>query len=244
MCAVTRRPKISQTSDRFLPRPCCIPPRDRIGCVKAFDISRFPGGPPVVSEAFERFRFSFFEDKNSARDGLDLSSLAQLSDTERVRAEDMLIDYLPDARAVIGLGVLRAQRAEPELARLFDAERDAPSSGLVYLARALWQIRPDPRWLDALIDVLASGDFWPQRATAARALFDIRDRAAVPALIEALDDPEALVRYHAARALLATHGQPADSNDSEHMIFRVMSDVVARREGGKRDILAAIAAAG
>jgi hypothetical protein len=50
----------------------------------------------IMSDAFERFRFSFFEDQNSARDGLDLSSLAQLSDDERVRAEDMLIAYLPD----------------------------------------------------------------------------------------------------------------------------------------------------
>src|ERR1700758_1003210 len=41
----------------------------------------------IMSDAFERFRFSFFEDQNSARDGLDLSSLAQLSDDERVRAE-------------------------------------------------------------------------------------------------------------------------------------------------------------
>lgn len=195
-----------------------------------------------MSKAFERFRFSFFEDQNSARDGLDLSSLAQLSDDERVRAEDMLLAYLPDARAVIGLGVLRARRAEPALARLFEAERDQPSSGLVYLAKALWQIRPDPRWLSAITDVLASGEFWPQRQEAALALFDIRDSAAVPALIAALDDPEQLVRYHAARALLATHGLPAESDDSGHMIYRVMSKDVARRESGKRDVLAAIAA--
>jgi HEAT repeats len=195
-----------------------------------------------MSDAFERFRFSFFEDQNSARDGLDLSSLAQLSGDERVRAEDMLIAYLPDARAVIGLGVLRARRAEGALTRLFEVERNQPSSGLVYLAKALWQIRPDPRWLSAITDVLANGEFWPQRQEAALALFDIRDSAALPALIAALDDDESLVRHHAARALLATHGLPADSDDSGHMIYRVMSKDAARREGGKRDVLAAIGA--
>jgi HEAT repeat protein len=201
-----------------------------------------PNGAAFVSGAFERFRFSFFEDTYSARDGLDLSSLAQLSDDERVRAEDMLLAYLPDARAVIGLGVLRAQRAEPALTRLFEAEHNEPSSGLVYLAKALWQIRPDPRWLDAIVDVLGSGTFWPERMSAAEALFDINDSAAVPALIKALDDDESLVRYQSAHALLASHGLPADSDDSEHMIYRLMSGDAARRESGKRDVLAAIAA--
>jgi hypothetical protein len=195
-----------------------------------------------MSDVFERFRFSFFEDKDSARDGLDLSSLLQLSDDERVRAEDMLIAYLPDTRAVIGLGVLHARRAEPALTRLFDTARNPPSSELVYLANALWQIRPDPRWLAAIADVLAAGEFWPLRAEAAIALVSIRDPSAVPALMKALDDDESLVRHHAARALLATHGLGADSDDSGHMIYRVMSSDAARREGGKRDILAAIAA--
>ena len=77
----------------------------------------------VVSPAFERFRFSFFEDNNSARDGLDTTALGELTGEERARAEDMLIDYLPDTRAVIGLGVLRVRRAEPLLVPLFEAER-------------------------------------------------------------------------------------------------------------------------
>jgi HEAT repeat protein len=72
----------------------------------------------------------------------------------------------------------------------------------------------------------------------------MRDPAAVRALIAALDDPESLVRHHAARGLLAIHGL-ADEADGrkhgpEHMMFRVMSDDPARREDSKRDILAAI----
>jgi hypothetical protein len=48
------------------------------------------------------------------------------------------------------------------------------------------------------------------------------------------------VRPEAARGLLAIHGLPAESNDRGHMTYRVMSDDAARREGGKRDILASI----
>jgi HEAT repeat protein len=205
----------------------------------------------MASPAFERFRFSFFEDENSARDGLATSALAELDGDEAAEAESMLIGYLPDMRAAIGLGVLRSRRAEAELTQMFDtgqqAQREAKAAngefrstdGLVYLAKALWQIRPDRRWLDAMLDVLASGD-GTQRQTAAEQLRGVRDPAAVPALIKAIDDDEPLVRHHAARRLLDLHGLPTGSWDPAHMMFRVMSKDAARREGGKRDVLAVI----
>lgn len=196
---------------------------------------------PPLSAAFERFQFSFFEDTDSPRNGLDSMALAQLDGEERTRAEEMLIQFLPDARAVIGLGVLRSALAEQPLLQLFEAERGSHSSYLIYLASALWQIRPDPRCAAALIDVLdsANNDIW--RQDAAYALGDISDPAAVRALMAALDDPEALVRHHAARSLLVIHGLPVESWEPAHMMFRVMSDDPARREVGKQDILAAIA---
>ncbi len=79
----------------------------------------------MASVAFERFRFSFFEDENSARDGLATSALAELRGEEATRAEEMLIGWLPDTRAVIGLGILRSRCAEPALTRMFEAEQRA-----------------------------------------------------------------------------------------------------------------------
>jgi HEAT repeats len=195
----------------------------------------------VVSRAFERFRFSFFEDNNSARDGLATTALGELRGDERARAEDMLLDHLPDTRAVIGLGVLRVRRAEPLLVPLFEAERREKGSGLTYLARALCRIRPDPRWRAALIDVLSSAEFYIQRMDAAIGLRDVHDAGVVPALVAALEDPESLVRYHAAYTLLALHGVPVDALNPPEMLYRAMADDPARREGGKRDLLAAIA---
>src|SRR5277367_2047217 len=123
----------------------------------------------MASAAFERFRFSFFEDEMSARDGLDTRALAELRGEEVTRAEDMLIGFLPDTRGVIGLGILRARRAEPGLTELFEAEQRGwhkaratdddefwSTGGLVDLAKALWRIRPDPRWRDAMIEVLSA----------------------------------------------------------------------------------------
>ena len=84
-----------------------------------------PAAAPAraASAAFERFKFSFFEDPKSAQDALDTAALEQLQGDERTRAEDMLIAFLPDSRAVIGLGVLRSHRAEPRLVALFAAVR-------------------------------------------------------------------------------------------------------------------------
>jgi HEAT repeat protein len=210
----------------------------------------------MASAAFERFRFSFFEDEMSARDGLASSALAQLEGEEISRAEGMLIAFLPDTRGVIGLGILRSRRAEPELRRMFEAgqraQREAetqdktagdepwPTDQLVYLAKSLWRIRPDRRWLDAILGILASGGDW-QRQMAVEELRDVRDPVVEAALIEALEDTEPLVRHHAARGLLETHGLPTETRDPAHMMYLIMSKDPARREGGKQAILAAIA---
>lgn len=200
----------------------------------------------MESPAFERFRFSFFEDPYSARDGLDTAALAELAGDERARAEEMLIAYLPDARGIIGLGELRSRKAEHRLVELLEAERAAQNtSTIAYLAKALWQIRPNPRWLAAVAEVLASAEFDMQRMNAALALSVFRHPEAAGPLVKALDDPADLVRHHAARALLVLHGlldeNGLEQPDSEHMMYRVMADDPARRAGGKRDILAAIA---
>ena len=128
------------------------------------------------------------------------------------------------------------------LVQLLETERGPGIGGAqTYVAKALWQIRPDPRWLEVVIEVLASANEPMQRLTAAEALYHFPDPATVRALVTALDDPEGLVRHHAARELLALHGLPDKSDDPQHMMYRVMSDSTERREGGKRDIIAAIA---
>jgi HEAT repeat protein len=210
---------------------------------------------PSMSAAFERFQYSFFKDPTSAQDGLDTASLASIAGAERTQAETLLIDFLPDSRAVIGLGVLRSKKAEPLLIPLFDhdlkehaeAVRDAQKLPdynplrLVFLARALWLIDPDPRWQNAAIEVLASGYYWMHRQEAAEALSAMHTPKAVKALTRALDDQEPPVRFSSARALLAIYGVEYDPKDVQSMVYRVMAHDAARRASGKRDVLAAIA---
>jgi hypothetical protein len=207
----------------------------------------------MTSEPFSRFRFSFFGDADSARQGLDVAALAQLADGERAEAQEMLIHGLPDARCVIGLGVLRAGRAAPALSALFEVEQqmlqasqcgskdDWQPYALVHLAKTLWQISPDRRWSDSVMTVLASAPDALHRQSAVEALGDMNEPAVTRALITALDDPDALVRYHAGKRLLARHGLATDTGDTHSMLPRVMSQDVARRESGKQEILAAIA---
>src|SRR5581483_962860 len=170
-------------------------------------------GGAQMSDAFDRFRYSFFEDPTSARDGLDIASLRAIEDYERGEAERLLLAFLPDARAVIGLGVLRSAKAEVELSRLFDTERkqqiDARNdpamqpggsnewypSAMLYLAQALWRIRPEPRWPQAVIEVLASARDWVFRHEAVLVLAGIGEPDAVEALVNAFDDEEPLVRH-------------------------------------------------
>jgi hypothetical protein len=209
--------------------------------------------PSQMSTTFERFRFSFFEDPTSAQDGLDTASLARLEGAERNRAEDMLLAYLPDYRGVIGLGVLHSRRAEPELTLLLQrelkersaAKSRAPGSWsalfLTGLARALWQIRPDPRWVAVMVDVLGAAAEPSDRQDAAEALYEVRDPAAVGALTKALDDSQPLVRHHAARSLLAIYGLPTPPLDLQHMIYRIAAADATSRERAKQDILTAIA---
>jgi HEAT repeat protein len=208
-----------------------------------------------MSAAFERFKYSFFEDPTSAQDALDAASLVSLQADERTRAEDMLIAFLPDSRAVIGLGVLRSKKAEPKLEQLFDEKRQEQAEaasdaqkqddynplGLLFLCRALWLIDPGPRWSVPAITVLGSAHDWVHRQEAAEALGAMHTPEAVAALTKALDDADALVRFSAARGLLAIYGLSYDPVDIQSMVYRVMAEDAARRDGGKRDVLAAIA---
>jgi hypothetical protein len=216
-------------------------------------------GAPDMSADFHRFQYSFFEDPASAQDALDTRSLARLKGEERQQAETMLLAFLPDSRAVIGLGVLRSGAAEPKLTALFDAERKKQAearpatrtqpgdpdewrpSALLYLAHALWRIQPDSRWPQAAIEVLSSAPGWVFRQEAIEALDGVNEPAAVRALTGALDDAEPLVRYAAARSLLKLHGLPAEPTNPQDMVVRVMSKDAARHASGKQEILAAIA---
>jgi len=171
------------------------------------------------SATFEKFRFSFFDDENTARDQLVTAPLLELRGEERALAEQMLLDFLPDGRAIIGLGLLRSRRAEPRLLEIFAAERikavgvyatrqdDVTLLDLIWSAQALWRIQPSPSYAQALIENLRASPNAGDRSEAAMALADMPIPEVDSALSGFLDDPDTVVRYQVARSLLLIHGQ-------------------------------------
>jgi HEAT repeat protein len=202
------------------------------------------------SASFEAFRFSF-EGASSLCDELETVSLTTLLNRERDLAERMLIEALPDTRAVIGLGALRSRRAEPRLLELFERECAAAQAArisgdrhwrareMIPIAQALWRIAPQPRYARAIAGTLRCAPNWTERIYAGIALAEMPLPEVEDALIEALDDRDALVRHHAARALLTMHGVGFDARAIDHMVYRVMAEDTERREGGRRDVIAA-----
>jgi hypothetical protein len=204
------------------------------------------------SPTFEEFRFSFFEDPDSARDQLVTAPLLELHGEERALAEQMLLDFLPDGRAIIGLGLLRSKRAKPRLLEIFAAERikaiglyatresDVTLLDLIWSAQALWRIQPSLSYAQALIENLRASANDTDRSEAAAALADMPIPEVDSALLGCLDDPDTVVRYHVARSLLLIHGQTPNDLDVHSVMARIGSNDPERRGSGKRDLLAAI----
>lgn len=158
-----------------------------------------------MSEDFERFRKSnFFGSAFSAiHDGLDLPALTALDGDDRAKAEALLLKALPEGRAVIGLGEIRSKKAEALLRKLVGSPEIA-----VELAVALYRISGDTSGVKAIIDTLRDQrNHWNRRMDAAIALRHFRTQAVADALLDALHDPEGLVRYHVSNSLLILYGQ-------------------------------------
>jgi len=205
------------------------------------------------SPTFEKFRFDFFEDPYAAQDQLVTAPLLELRGEERDLAEQMLLDFLPDGRAIIGLGLLKSRRAQPRLAEILAAQRIKAAGfyatreseitllDLIWSAQALWRIQPSVSYAQPLIENLRASANDLDRSDAAAALGEMPIPEVDSALLGALDDPDTLVRYHVARSLLLIHRQTPNDLDVNSTMARIGSNNPERRGTGKRDLLAVIA---
>ena len=73
---------------------------------------------PTQSAAFERFRFSFFEDPDSAHQGLDTPALAGLAGEKREQAEGMLFSLPSATPATTGVSALCTSQTRRHMAPL------------------------------------------------------------------------------------------------------------------------------
>jgi hypothetical protein len=164
----------------------------------------------------------------SARGGFDLAALAALEGRERRLAEQRL-----------------SRRFERECAKAQAAyaagDENWRGDLLIATAAALWRVAPQERCARVLIGRLRFARARAERMDAAAALAEMPTAEVARALNEALDDRDALVRHHAARALLAIHGVEIDPRAGQSMVHRVMAGEAERRETGRRNIAAAVA---
>jgi HEAT repeat protein len=190
----------------------------------------------MASENFQRFTNSFLGDPGeAARDGLDIAALRQLEGLERQQAEELLLQRLAtgDSRAAVGLGELGSHQAAPTLKRLLQLSETGQPIGPSYIinvAVALWQIEQFPGSMQRVAEILKQSPNATVRMEAAQALRKFSSPPATAALKAALSDEDGLVRYHAARSLLALAGKLTDEFDMPPLALKMMSNNPAERQ--------------
>lgn len=108
---------------------------------------------------------------------------------------------------------------------------------LVESASLLWKVEKDPAAVNMFTKRLESNEFWSSRIDAAFAVRVVRTAESVAALETALNDPEYLVRHHAAKALLDIYDINSDREElsqnvmaSHSLSIAIMSDDRTRRQ--------------
>ena len=131
----------------------------------------------------------------------DISELAAVSSDERARAVEALLARVRlhgDSRAVMALARLGAREAAPLLRGLARAEDPLATVARRALVRLGVE---DAAAVAGLVADSAHGSFG-ERFAALTALSGVAGDAALKALLDALDDPDGLVRYQAFDAVL------------------------------------------
>jgi HEAT repeat protein len=183
------------------------------------------------SNDFSAFYESYFGDPYMAwHDGLDADALARLQGAERQEAEQMLIAALDsgDYRPAAGLAVLRSHGAMDKLKQQLSG---TSGDQRIQTAFALWRTEKYPPAVDAVIDVLQHYPGWGSRLNAAITLREMKTPASLEALWQALQDPEDLVRHHAAASLLVMYGlQDPNTYEDNPLTIDIMSGVRAKQD--------------
>ncbi|HKP54055.1 MAG TPA: HEAT repeat domain-containing protein [Chloroflexia bacterium] len=195
----------------------------------------------MSSLAWDRFYESYFGDPYMAwHDGLDSQALLSLDGEELERAEQMLIDALgsSDYRPAAGLATLRSANAADKLK---EALPDAPPSAAIRTAHALWQIERYLPAANTLVTILRTAPFWGDRGDAARLLRDVPTPRVIESLWQAVEnDPEDLVRTHAASSLLSMYNIHSEIYDMHPLSIAVMSQDKEERDKAIRELKALI----
>ncbi len=175
----------------------------------------------MPSRAWDYFMENFFGDPYMMwHDGINPTSAAQLEGEEREKGEQMLIDSMNEGSywAPMGLGEMGSVKALPHLKEKLT---DAFPRQLIEIAIALNKIENTTEYVPYIIKVLQQAGSPYDRLVAAMKLRYYTTPDVIPALFDAVLDPDYLVRNHASESLLHLHGLPATISQYKE-IFRLI----------------------
>lgn len=124
---------------------------------------------------------------------------------------------------------------------LLGVEMLHPGTARIQAARSLYSLTGDPGHAAALVDELHGVGFWSVRLDAAMLL---RDFPPTPELVASLrdavaDDPEYLVRNHAANTLRRWAGESSDISDERELFAMILDSSTPEQRAHAADVLAA-----
>lgn len=177
---------------------------------------------------WDRWRRAVFGDPYLVwHDGPDFTAMLDRARSDPAMVVGMLRAGLAagDELAAQGVRELAAAGLAPAAAPAFlrDAVPGAADDFLIRLSEALFAVTGDPSWAAPIASVLRTARSEFTRLAAARALAGFPPAGTmVDALADAVQDPEYLVRFHAANTLLRYAGDPRDITDRPELFERIV----------------------
>ena len=142
---------------------------------------------------FESFKSSY------SRDGANYSILDYAQGEERDKLEnDLIHDFMKtkDSWVALALGYISSSKATKTLKSTLEKS----SSGRAYIARALWDIEKDDKYLDIISTEVLNTELSDIQRTIIIWLFrNVKEDRVFKTLENALHDDEYLVRFNAAQ---------------------------------------------
>lgn len=180
-------------------------------------------------------------------DGPDFTAVLDLARSDPATVTRMLRAGLAerDELAAQAFGALAAAGLAPADAAsmLRSAMAEATDGFLLRLAEALFAVTGDPSWAGPIVSVLRAARSEFTRLAAAMALAAFPPAGPlVEALAGAVQDPEYLVRYHAANTLLRYAGDARELSDRADLFDKIATPRAGNPTNADREAWQAAAA--
>jgi len=186
-----------------------------------------------TSVSWSRFRLDTFGEPYLVwHNGPDYSTFDALWSADQGFVENALLDGLALRDPLAAQAIARLPLADPArerfVALLAGHIGQQPVGFHLRVAETLFRLTGDQSWSREVVRVLLGAGLWSDRFDAAIALASFAPTAQlIDALALCVQDPDYLVRYHAANTLLGYSGRDPDVTTSGDYFSRIRSRATA-----------------